>query len=90
MPASSWGRPNPSWITALVGSIHAGSGAAVLPGTQQPEAAGVSSAVPAAEATTASKGVARVDGVRLADSTRYEVYECFEGPLGAHLKPEVR
>ncbi|XP_073507068.1 uncharacterized protein [Phyllobates terribilis] len=30
------------------------------------------------------------DNVRLDDSAKGEVYVCFEGPLGAHLKPEVR
>lgn len=30
------------------------------------------------------------DRVRLADAAKCEVYVCFEGPLGAHLKPEVR
>lgn len=28
--------------------------------------------------------------VRLADAAKCEVYVCFEGPLGAQLKPEVR
>lgn len=28
--------------------------------------------------------------VRLADAARGEIYACFEGPLGAHLKPEVK
>lgn len=30
------------------------------------------------------------DGVRLADSAKGEVYVCFEGPLGAHLRAELR
>lgn len=30
------------------------------------------------------------DGVRLADKAQGEVYVCFEGPLGVHLKPEIR
>lgn len=30
------------------------------------------------------------DGVRLADKVQCEVYVCFEGPLGVHLKPEIR
>lgn len=30
------------------------------------------------------------DKVRLADAAKCEVYVCFEGPLGAHLKQEVR
>lgn len=30
------------------------------------------------------------DGVRLGDKAQGEVYVCFEGPLGVHLKPEVR
>lgn len=31
-----------------------------------------------------------VDKVRLADAAKCEVYVCFKGPLGAHLKTEVR
>ncbi|KAM8972339.1 uncharacterized protein RCH25_017994 [Pelodytes ibericus] len=31
-----------------------------------------------------------VDPVRLADSSRGDIYVCFEGPMGAHLKQEVR
>lgn len=42
------------------------------------------------EAAVAAKGVAGVDGVRLEDTAKCEVYVCFEGPLGAHLKLEVR
>lgn len=30
------------------------------------------------------------DLIRLVDVARCEVYVCFEGPLGAHLKQEVR
>ncbi|KAM3929154.1 uncharacterized protein RB166_006940 [Leptodactylus fuscus] len=38
-----------------------------------------------------SAEVAKVrDEVRMADSAKGEVYVCFEGPLGVHLKPEVR
>lgn len=32
----------------------------------------------------------RTDVVRIADAAKCEVYVCFEGPLGAHLKQEVR
>lgn len=35
------------------------------------------------------KGEKEVDRMRLADAAKCEVYVCFEGPLGAHLKPEV-
>ena len=34
--------------------------------------------------------VERQDVVRLADAAKCEVYICFEGPLGTHLKAEVR
>lgn len=34
--------------------------------------------------------VVRKDVVRIADAAKCEVYVCYEGPLGAHLKQEVR
>lgn len=36
------------------------------------------------------EAAARKDIIRLADAARCEVYVCYEGPLGAHLKQEVR
>lgn len=30
------------------------------------------------------------DRIRLADAARCKVYNCYEGPLGSHLKGEVR
>lgn len=33
---------------------------------------------------------AKTDVVCIADATKFEVYVCFEGPLGAHLKPDIR
>lgn len=35
-------------------------------------------------------GVSKQEAIRLADSAKCEVYVCFEGPLGAHLKSQVR
>lgn len=37
-----------------------------------------------------SKAEGRQDIVSLGDAAKCEVYVCFEGPLGAHLKQEVR
>lgn len=39
----------------------------------------------AGDAASVVKGTVGVDGVRLADAAKCEVYVCFEGPLGAHL-----
>lgn len=36
------------------------------------------------------KAEGRRDIVSLGDAAKCEVYVCFEGPLGAHLKQEVR
>lgn len=33
---------------------------------------------------------ARTDVVRIVNAAKCEVYVCFEGPLGAHLKQDVR
>lgn len=35
-------------------------------------------------------GVSSSDGVRLVDAAQCEVYVCYDGPLGSHLKAEVR
>lgn len=43
-----------------------------------------------AEKAGSTEKAERSDVVRLADAARCEVYVCFEGPLGAHLKQEVR
>ncbi|PIO41044.1 hypothetical protein AB205_0145070 [Aquarana catesbeiana] len=40
--------------------------------------------------TGESAVVVRKDVVRIADAAKCEVYVCYEGPLGAHLKQEVR
>lgn len=47
----------------------------------------VASACPGTES---KQSEADKEVVHLADAARCEVYVCFEGPLGAHLKPEVR
>lgn len=40
--------------------------------------------------TVSTWGESLSDGVRLADATWCEVYVCYEGPLGSHLKAEIR
>lgn len=40
------------------------------------------------KAESSGEAITKQDSVRLADSAKCEVYVCFEGPLGAHLKPE--
>lgn len=42
------------------------------------------------KAAQSGEAAAGKDIVRLADAARCEVYVCYEGPLGAHLKQEVR
>lgn len=42
------------------------------------------------KAGSSQDGAGKTDLVCIADSAKCEVYVCFEGPLGAHLKPEVR
>lgn len=46
--------------------------------------------VAAGDAAAVGKGTVGVDGVHLADATKCEIYVCFEGPLGAHLKTVVK
>lgn len=53
------------------------------PGTES----GNSSGEKVVETVDAAK---KQDLIRLADAAQYEVYVCFEGPLGAHLKQVVR
>lgn len=36
------------------------------------------------------EAASKQEAIRLVDSAKCEVYVCFEGPLGAHLKPKVR
>ncbi|XP_077334587.1 uncharacterized protein LOC143975928 [Lithobates pipiens] len=47
-------------------------------------------AAPMAEGTAEKTGEKGADLVRLANSAKSEVYVCFEGPLGARLKSEVK
>lgn len=42
------------------------------------------------KAAATTKDNAGLDGVRLAGAAICKVYVCFECPLGAHLKPEVK
>lgn len=42
------------------------------------------------KAGTAQEGGGKTDVVRIADAAECKVYVCFQGQLGAHLKPEVR
>lgn len=49
----------------------------------------VAGEVSVADSRQGNTGEKEVDRVRLADLDKCEVYVCFEGPLGAHLKQEV-
>lgn len=66
----------------------------VPPATAEPpapplEAVSVSSKA-GGEAGASQDVMGRKDVVRIEDATKFEVYVCFEGPLGAHLKQEFR
>lgn len=45
---------------------------------------------PGAKAGSLQEAVGKVDAVRIADAAKCKVSVCFEGPLGAHLKQDVR
>lgn len=64
-----------------------------VPPTSRAALPGVSpmgSAVAGKKAVSAQEGAGRTNVVRIADAAKCEVYVCFEGPLGAHLKPKVK
>ncbi|KAM3929242.1 uncharacterized protein RB166_007049 [Leptodactylus fuscus] len=77
-PSAAAGGPSPAQNTEASGVSPLPGGSGNIEGT----AAG---ARPLRAAPEKVK-----DDVRLADLAKGEVYVCFEGPLGAHLKPEVR
>lgn len=83
------GGPAAAWVPPAGGSINAagvGTPAATVAVTA-PESAGSEAAQGKEKATETTD---RQDITRLADAARCEVYVCYEGPLGAHLKQEVR
>lgn len=65
-----------AWVG--VGVLASAPGPKVQPSGETTTGFGNGSAAPAG------------DGVQLADAAREEVYVCFEGPLGEHLKTEIR
>lgn len=83
---ASQGSPRGLAGGVSVTSPQEGTGQAVV-ATSSAEASSQSS-VKAAEEGKKSTGDTK--GVRLADAAKCEVYVCFEGPLGSHLKQEVR
>lgn len=61
------------------------------------EASGLATVIPgvvgSSQVSTVAGATPRVlssDGIRLADAEQCKVYVCYEGPLGSHLKAEVR
>lgn len=62
-------------------SAAAGSATVESPGTSSGDSATNSQGKP---------GDKKAESVRLADAAKSEVYVCFEGPLSAHLKAEVK
>lgn len=90
--------PAAAWVPPLAGSgenvgsrvsteMTAVAGASTVPAKE-----GVSTVVAQGTDKTAvaSEMVAMQDIIRIADAAKCEVYVCYEGPLGAHLKQEVR
>lgn len=71
-----------------------GSGDAVVATESGVVAAGTSAGVPLGEGETEVEKEAGLDKrkevVRIADAAQGQVYVCYEGPLGVHLKAEVR
>lgn len=55
-----------------------------------PEVDANTTAVATTSGDQGKMGKKRPDSVRLTDAARSEVYVCFEGPLGAHLKTEIK
>lgn len=70
--------------TVVLSPMLTGPGAAAVGATGDKGAGAASTAASEKEASKYA------NLVRLADSTKCEVYVCFEGPLGAHLKMEVQ
>ncbi|XP_056409991.1 uncharacterized protein LOC130338807 [Hyla sarda] len=82
MAAPGVGSPAAVWANGGAGVAEGGSTSVTVGSGDGGQT------VPGAAAGKAGDKV--VDEVRLADSAKGEVYVCFEGPLGAHLKAEVR
>lgn len=86
----------PGWVPSLAGTAPLPAEVPVL-GTSRGsstvggEGAGVQAGSAVADKPGAGKESSKaVDTARFADAAKCEVYVYFEGPLGAHLKPEVR
>ncbi|KAM3932714.1 uncharacterized protein RB166_005734 [Leptodactylus fuscus] len=89
-PAGVWGALGGSPVGPVTGSGVAVSGV-TLGGSPVVPVAGSGVAVSGVAAAGEGAALAKPqEDVRLADSAQGEVYVCFEGPLGAHLKQEVR
>ncbi|PIO30965.1 hypothetical protein AB205_0195640, partial [Aquarana catesbeiana] len=92
-PAQAW-VTTPEKETAVVSTpvpavMVGGSAETAAAGSATVESPGTSSG----DSTTNSQGKPgdkKAESVRLADAAKSEVYVCFEGPLGAHLKAEVK
>lgn len=87
-PAASWIPP-----TGGPGGVVSTGVTAAVPTVT----AAVASTAPAASGSVVAQGTdktaettSRQDITRLADAAKCEVYVCYEGPLGSHLKQEVR
>ncbi|PIO11577.1 hypothetical protein AB205_0155200, partial [Aquarana catesbeiana] len=87
--AGTSGSPASAWTAPTLPQTGGGTQVTgVLPVTP------VGDVSPTVVATTSrdqgKTGEKRPDSVRLAGAVRSEVYVCFEGPLGAHLKTEIK
>lgn len=81
----------PQAVVAVLPAIAVLTGPSPLPVDSSKEGVPAMVAVSSQVSTsTGTPGVSVVDGVWLADAARCEVYICYEGPLGSHLKTEVR
>lgn len=90
-PGTEWVLEKPivsftSATSALVSSVAATS----VPGPVVSPRAAASTSTQGGTAADPKTGGKSENLACLADSAKCEVYGCFEGPLGAHLKAEVR
>lgn len=87
-PVSSW-VPTAGGPGAIVITGVTTGGTAVPAAVTSPSPVVLGSGVAQGTEKTA-EATSRQDITRLADAARCEVYVCYEGPLGLHLKQEVR
>ena len=88
-PAAAWVPPAGLGATET-GGVGAPSGSSAA-SVAVPAVVSPAPVVPQGSGKVSTgESAGRQDIIRLADAAKCEVYLCYEGPLGSHLKPEVR